>query len=101
MYEYEEEQTGTIRRDVRSSNYLSFEVQLTEVFKISHISYYQPLFNNFTDYRVSTTTAWQFKVTKVLTFKTAFALNYDSNPVDAPEIVNLTYAISNGLSLKF
>ncbi len=101
MYEYEQEQTGTVRRDFRGSSYLSFQVQPNEVLKVSHISYYQPLFNDFKDYRVTTSTSLEFKVTKVLTFKTAFSLNYDSNPVDAPDIVNLTYAVSNGLSLKF
>lgn len=101
MYEYEEEQTGIVRRDVRGSAYLSFEVDPNDVFKISHITYYQPLFKNFSDYRVTTSTAMEFKVTKILTFKTAFQLMYDSNPVDSPEVVNLTYSISNGLSLSF
>lgn len=104
MYEYEEEkETGIIRRDWRASIYLSARWELTDNFTIAHITYYQPLFAEPSDFRVSTSTSLEFGITKALTFKSAFNLMYDSNPVETAEqdIVNLTYSISNGLSVSF
>lgn len=104
MYEYEEEkETGIIRRDWRGSAYLSAQIEVSETFSIAHITYYQPLFTDVSDFRLSTSTSLEFTITKALTFKSAFNLMYDSNPVQSEEvdIVNLTYSISNGLSFSF
>lgn len=104
MYEYEEEkETGFIRRDWRASVYLSAQLEVNDNFTIAHITYYQPLFTDASDFRVSTSTSFEFGITRALTFKSSFNLSYDSNPVQTPEqdIVNLTYSISNGLSVRF
>ncbi|MBT30365.1 MAG: hypothetical protein CMO01_11960 [Thalassobius sp.] len=102
MYEYEREKdTTAIHRDHRMSSYISAKKQFNESIALSLISYYQPLFNEFSDYRISLGAGLNFKILNKLAFVIDVNLNYDAKPVVDEDIPDLTYSIRNGLSFKF
>ncbi len=101
MYEYEKttEEVPVYHKDWRNSSYLSFSFFFTKKAKLISTTYYQPLFSNFSDYRVAHQSAFLMKIYKNLSFKTAFNLTYDVLPVVG--IPNKDYELTNGLVYKF
>ncbi|MEM1124706.1 MAG: DUF481 domain-containing protein, partial [Bacteroidota bacterium] len=100
MYEFEEESTEDIKHNNhRLSTYLSLAWHLQDNIQIASTSYYQPLFNNFNDYRLSSQTAMIFNFSKHLDFKTTFSIIYDSRAaVGAPKTI---YRLLNSLRYRF
>ncbi len=100
MYEYEEMELETlINRSHRISSYVSFTLKLNKNVRIINTTYFQPLVNNFADYRLSSETDFVIKISK----KLAYALNYnyyfDSEPpANVPQTI---YSITNKISLSF
>ena len=96
MYEYDEESVSDkIHRDHRSSSYLSINTNVGKNAKLLSTTYYQPLFNDFTDYRLSSETSFNIKLFKQLTYKISYTFGFDSRaPEGAPQLV---YTLSNGL----
>lgn len=96
MYEYDEEKNGEIHQDNRMSSYLSFNLQPTEFMSMNGTVYYQPLFNQFSDFRLSAGVSVEFTISKNLSFSTQYVHTYDSRqPEGAPnEIINLSNLIS-------
>ncbi len=81
FYEYEEIQsTRQIIQDIRSSNYISCYVHINSVASLSAVTYYQPLWNNFQDYRFMGQYQLNFSVFKRTDFKVEFNTFYDSRP---------------------
>jgi putative salt-induced outer membrane protein YdiY len=86
-------------RDILSSNYISFDSQLTETFGINSITYFQPKLIDFGQYRIANETYLRFKFNKFLTFKIVYSLSHDSRQIEGVRKTN--YSISNTLSFKF
>jgi len=100
MYEYEElEESSEIHRDHRLSNYLSVSFKLSKTLKLINTSYFQPKFNDFSDYRVSTQANLKFVISKRLSYYLTYDLLYDTKPPEG--IVSTTYSLTNGLSFSF
>jgi len=100
MYEFEEESTEEIRHNNhRLNTYLSLAWHPQPNIKIASTSYYQPLFDNIKDYRLSSQTAVIFAFSKRLDFKTTFSIIYDSRAaVGAPKTI---YRFLNSLRYRF
>lgn len=101
MGEYEELVLDelTVSQDILSSNYLSFDAQLTETFGINSITYFQPKFIDYGNYRLANETYLRFKFNKFLTFKIVYSLSHDSRDIENVRKTN--YTLSNTLSFKF
>lgn len=75
-------------RDQRASTYLTFYFLLTKSIKIASTTYFQPLFSNFNDYRLSTESKLIFDVTEKLKFTNTFSMLYDTRvPDGAPSTI--------------
>ena len=101
MYEYEEEQTVPViyHRDVRSSSYISFDYKFLKNAELIATVFYQPLFNNFADFRILNEIGIKFKFVKHFSFSTNWYYLYDSRP--AASTPKLNYSISNGIEYDF
>jgi len=101
MYEHEKttEVPVVTHKDWRNSSYLSFSFYFTKNISLVSTTYYQPLFEDFKDYRISHQSALALKILKNLSFKTAFNFTYDAFPVIG--IPNKEYELTNGLVYSF
>lgn len=100
MYEINEESDPkSTFNDHRLSTYLSFAFTIGENLKIASTSYYQPVFNDFNDLRLTSQSAFIFKITQKLLFTTNFNITYDSRVPE--EVQNTIYSLSNGLRWDF
>jgi len=101
MYEYEKttETIPVYHKDWRNSTYLSFSFYFNENISLISTTYYQPLLEDFLDYRVAHQSALALKIIKNLSFKTAFNFTYDTFPVAG--IPNKEYELTNGLVYTF
>lgn len=99
FYEYEDIiSSGQINRDWRSSNYVSWYFNPNPVFSFTAVTYYQPLWKNFRDYRIMGQYAMNFHVFKRYDFRFEFNNFFDSNP---PENVrNWVFNTSFGVRIK-
>jgi hypothetical protein len=100
MYEYEENTAKTIfYRKHRLSSYITFTIDIGQM-EFIHTTYYQPNFRAMrTDYRISSQTNIDFKITHNLKFSTGLSYRYDSLPF--PGIPKETYYLANGLKFSF
>lgn len=100
MYEYEElaENLG-VGHFNRMSSYISVNYIATKVLAVDHITYYQPVLTNFSDFRISTESVLALALTKYVTFKVSFNLIYDSLP--PPDVPNVSYELTNGIGFQF
>ncbi len=100
MYEFEEViDQNTPNKDFRLSSYFSVDWLLTKSVSFNTIFYYQPLANNFSDFRVTNRSTFKFNITQKWGFKLMFSYLTDSNPpVGIPKEI---ITIQNGLSVRF
>jgi hypothetical protein len=81
FFEHEEIQTtGTFIEDVRWSNYLSWFIQPKSTFSFTGTTYYQPVFDDFSDYRFMGQYAMNFSVFKRIDFRFEYNTFFDSKP---------------------
>ncbi len=81
FYEYEEILSSSlINRDYRWSNYLSWYINPKTNFSFTAVNYYQPLWNNFKDFRYMGQYSIYFSLIKRLDFRFEINSIYDSNP---------------------
>jgi hypothetical protein len=101
MYEYEEEQTQPViyHRDVRSSSYVSLTYKPGANAEIIGTVFYQPLYRNFSDFRILNEINVQFKLGKRFNFVTGWYYLYDSSP--AASTPKLNVSVSNGITYNF
>ena len=100
MYEYEQVvKPDLIHKDHRMSSYLSFTYKLKDNFSLINTSYYQPKFNDFSDFRFASHTDMKIKISKHLAFKLSYVYAYDSEPAET--IPKFTHALQNTLSFEF
>lgn len=83
MYEYEDDDTTEHRyhHDIRSSSYFSVTLTPGKNVRIVGTIYYQPLYTDFTDFRVLNEEAIQVIVSKKFTIEPKFNFLHDSKPV--------------------
>ncbi len=101
MGEYEEMALDTllISQDVLLSNYISFDGQFNSTFGMNFITYFQPKFIDFGNYRIATEAQLRFKINQFLSLKIIYKLNHDSR--DLPDVRKTYYSLSNTLSFRF
>ncbi len=101
MYEYEQRSDSlrTKPEFARMASYVSVSWDISENLNFKNITYYQPAFTDFENYRVSSETSFGLKISNALTFKVSFQTTYDSNPPE--DIQELFYNWKNALIYKF
>jgi putative salt-induced outer membrane protein YdiY len=101
MYENEKltDSLETSRNITRLGSYMSFKWDILKNLSFVSITYYQPAFSNFHNFRLSTETSFQLKITDSFSFKTGLQANYDSKPPE--NVQNLFYNWENELIYSF
>lgn len=100
MYEYEEiSDTAIYHRDHRLSAYVSFTLKIKDNLSLINTTYYQPKFNDFADYRISSQTDLKIKISKHFAFITSYIYYYDAVP--AENIPSETHNLQNSLTFDF
>ena len=101
MYEYEQlsDELETQTELIRLDNYISLNFQVSDNISFGNITYYQPDFENFENYRVSSETSFNFKITDALKFKISYQTTFDSDPPE--DVTGLFYKFKNTLSYHF
>jgi len=101
MYEYEKilEEPIDYNRDHRLSSYFSFTLLPEETVNFMSTTYVQPLFKDFSDYRITNETTLFLGITKKLVLNVTFKYNYDVVPPEG--VPTSTYYFINGLELSF
>ena len=100
MYEFEEVIDQNIpNKDFRLSSYFSVDWLLSKSVSFNTIFYYQPLANDFSDFRVTNRSTFKFNITQKWGFKLMFSYLTDSNPPAG--IPKEIITIQNGLSVRF
>ena len=102
MYEREDEGDDTLNVVTilpRSTNYISFALNVEKKFGLKIVTYYQPAVTRFEDYRILLDAGIGFEVLSGLSITTSLDWRYDSDPFPGVESFDLT--LSNGLTLTF
>lgn len=101
MYEYEKEKTTPVvyHRDLRSSSYFSLNYHPSPNAEFITTFFYQPLFDNLSDYRMLNEIRIKLKVVNHFSFTANWHYLYDSRP--AANSPGLNYSISNGIEYDF
>lgn len=102
MFEYEHienDMENSIRRDFRNSSYFSFSLFPKDNISIVSTTYYQPLYKNFSDFRISNDTRLLIGIIKNLGLTIGFTYLYDAFP--AIGVPKEQYKLTNGLTYTF
>ena len=105
MYEYENLDGGRVVEHpatvstVRWSNYMNVRLRISDTTYLINTVYVQPVVGDAGDYRVLDEASLGIKITKHVLLRVAFVLNYDSEPPDNVE--GLDIALRNGLEVTF
>ena len=101
MYEDEHEQTKPVilHKDIRNSSYATASWRPDERTEITSTLFYQPLFRDFSDFRLLHELNLKFQFSKKFSFFTTWAFLYDSKP--AFEVPNNIYTLRNGIEYQF
>ena len=101
MFEYEEVDDGVtpLQRNLRGSSYLSFSLYPTERISMVSTTYYQPLFKQFSDYRISSESSLLVEMFTNFALKTTYRFIYDAVP--AVGIPNSQYEFTTGITYSF
>jgi hypothetical protein len=100
MYEYEElDKEDIINRNHRISSYVSFTLKLNDRLKLINTSYFQPLINDFNDFKFSSETDFEIMISKKFSYALSYSYYYDAfPPLEVPQSV---YALTNKISFRF
>ena len=101
MYDYEQ-RSDSLRTKLefaRMASYASITWDIRENLSVKNITYYQPAFTNFENYRISSETSLGLKISDALSFKVALQTTYDSNPPEG--VQEYFYNWQNSLIYKF
>lgn len=102
FYEHEQIQDvqQTINSDLRMSNYFVISIKFPKKRgEFTSTTYYQPLFRQFSDYRLTNQSLIQFNITKQLSFTTSVNYFFDFNP--PVDVKPSTFSLNNGLRWTF
>lgn len=98
MFEREKEKTNptVLHKDVRSSNYISFTWLPKDYLEMISTTYFQPLVNKFSDYRIMNQLAFKIKATPHFSLGLKWNYLHDRFPAgDAPRTV---YNFATGIN---
>ena len=84
---------------VRSTSYVSVSFHPDDRIGLGAVAYYQPAFEEFSDYRALASLDFDFKLTQHLSHRTSIRFRYDSEPVGTIESHDLDLTV--GLSASF
>jgi Protein of unknown function, DUF481 len=99
MYEIEKQTMNKEKiRDWRNSDYLSLSYFPNDQTEFTATTYYQPLFNNFRDYRLLNQCIFKIKASKKISVTLNWNYQFDSTP--AIGVTRDTYSFSTGLELN-
>ncbi len=102
MFEHEvEDGTGIVHRDHRLSMYLSASATIVDRVGLQFLTYYQPRFDRFDDFRLSSGAALLFEISGHLTYNFTVHMTYDAAPVEDDNISNLNSKVSNSFTYVF
>jgi hypothetical protein len=90
---------NTVVEDLRWSNYLSWYITPKDYITFTAATYYQPLWKDFNNYRVSGQYTLNFKITKQFSIKTELNFFHDSHP--QPNVPKTIYATTMGFGFTF
>ena len=101
MYEYEKELTKppVVHNDLRNSTYLSLSWKSSDDAELSGTLFYQPLFKNFSNYRLLNEINISYKIFRQLSLTAGWHYLFDTRP--AAGTPKLNYSISNGFEFEF
>ena len=99
MFEHEIQTDRMVYDLWRWSNYFSLSINPKDNFSFVSTTYYQPAFENFGDYRISSQNNFITKITKSFAFNTGFNLNYDNRPIAG--VPKLQYHLVSGIVYNF
>lgn len=99
MYENEKETKGARHEDIRSSSYLTLSWRPAAYAEFITTAFYQPLFKEFSDFRILHELKLKFLFTKKFSFFTTWNLLYDSQP--AIGIPHETHNLKSGFGYDF
>jgi len=97
----------TIHRRFKGDFYISTGFYVNQVFKVSHVTYYQPNIYKFQEFRIMSETSLSFKILKNIAFSFDFSVSYDSHPpidykLENPAAIpKLFYIAKNGFLFNF
>ncbi len=99
FYEYEEIQSSALRiKDLRWSNYISWYFNPSSTTSFTAVTYYQPVWDDFKDYRFMGQYTLTFTIGSRTDFKCEFNTFYDSKP--AENITNWIFNTSFGIRVR-
>jgi len=101
MLEYEEVTDGVtpLQRDIRGSGYLSFSLYPTDNISLISTTYYQPLWRDFSDYRISSQSSLAVGLFLNFALKINYTFTFDTFP--AVGIPRSQYDFSTGIAYSF
>jgi hypothetical protein len=100
MYEREDEtNSDIIQNNARSSSYVSFTITPNKQVEIISTSFFQPLLNNWNDYRILNQVSIRVKAAKKIALQVKWNYLNDSRPVTGVPSVN--YSLSTGVNYEF
>jgi hypothetical protein len=101
MYEYEKEKTEPpiFHNDLRSSSYVSLSYEPNDILEVVSTTFYQPLFQQISDFRLFNQLSLNIKAGKRISITTAWNYLYDAFPAGVSPRIN--YSINNGVNYKF
>ena len=91
--------SNTVVDDLRWSNYLSWFIEPRDYFSFTAATYYQPLWDDFSNYRVSGQYTLSFKITTQFSVKTE--LNFFRDEKAQPDVPKMIYATTVGFGYTF
>lgn len=100
MYEREEELPAKlIHNNLRSSSYVSFTISPNKQVEIISTSFFQPLLNDWSDFRLLNQVSVRVKAGKKLGIRMNWNYLNDNKPV--PGIPSVNYSLSSGFDYEF
>ena len=101
MYEHEElsDNITQIQRNFRGSAYFSFSLYPSDNVSLVSTTYYQPLLNQISDYRISSQSSLVVGLFKNFALNTSYTFMYDISP--AIGIPTSQYDFSTGITYSF
>lgn len=101
MFEREKERTDPVikHENIRSSSYVSFTITPTPTMELISTTFYQPLFKDYSDYRILNQASLKMKATKHFSISLRWNYLYDRKPAGtAPKT---TYNFGSGIEYDF
>ncbi len=101
MYETEEYavDNGKVSKYLwRSTNFISVDWLIKDKLNLTGVVYFQPAFNNLSNYRIASDVGFEVAIAKSLHFITEISLRYNNIPIT--DVKKYDFSIQNGLRIE-